>query len=155
MGERTGGVRSKGLASMVEKSPNPIDIHVGARVRLRRILLGISQEKLGEKLGLTFQQVQKYEKGSNRISASRLFQIGQILEVSVQFFFDDMPPVASQSNGAAMAPGVEQAGVLDFLNSSEGLQLNKAFAEIRDPVVRRKLVELLKILADQNGAASP
>ena len=136
---------------MVEKNPNPVDVHVGTRVRLRRILLGISQEKLGEQLGLTFQQVQKYEKGSNRISASRLYQISQILQVSVQFFFDDMPHDGPESNSPGMSNGCDQSGVLDFLNSSEGLQLNKAFAEIRDPTVRRKLVELLKILAEQDG----
>lgn len=136
---------------MVEKHPNPVDIHVGTRVRLRRILLGISQEKLGEQLGLTFQQVQKYEKGSNRISASRLFQISQILQVPPQFFFDDMPQESSPTGGSGASNGFDQSGVLDFLNSSEGLQLNKAFAEIRDPTVRRKLVELLKILAEQDG----
>ena len=139
---------------MVEKHPNPVDVHVGSRVRLRRVLLGMSQEKLGEQLGLTFQQVQKYEKGSNRISASRLFQIGQILDVPVQFFFEDMPADDSIQVGGSDTNGYEQPGVIDFLNSTEGLQLNKAFAEIRDPTVRRKIVELLKILAEQNGDAA-
>lgn len=139
---------------MVEKHPNPVDVHVGSRVRLRRVLLGMSQEKLGEQLSLTFQQVQKYEKGSNRISASRLFQIGQILDVPVQFFFEDMPADDSIQVGDSDTNGYEQPGVIDFLNSTEGLQLNKAFAEIRDPTVRRKIVELLKILAEQNGDAA-
>ncbi len=139
---------------MVEKHPNPVDVHVGSRVRLRRVLLGMSQEKLGEQLGLTFQQVQKYEKGSNRISASRLFQIGQILDVPVQFFFEDMPADDPALVGEGGTNGYDQPGVIDFLNSTEGLQLNKAFAEIRDPTVRRKIVELLKILAEQNGDAA-
>ncbi len=139
---------------MVEKHPNPVDVHVGSRVRLRRVLLGMSQEKLGEQLGLTFQQVQKYEKGSNRISASRLFQIGQILDVPVQFFFEDMPADDTAHAGDGGTNGYDQPGVIDFLNSTEGLQLNKAFAEIRDPTVRRKIVELLKILAEQNGDAA-
>ncbi len=132
---------------MVKKNPNPVDVHVGRRVRMRRVLIGLSQEKLGEQLGLTFQQVQKYEKGSNRISASRLYQIAHILGVPVSFFFDDLPDV----DGNAIAGGFSESGsdatILDFLNSSEGLQLNKAFAEIKEPAVRRKFVELMKSVA--------
>ena len=136
---------------MVEKHSDPVDIHVGSRVRLRRTLLGLSQERLGEQLGLTFQQVQKYEKGSNRISASRLFRIGRILGVPVQFFFEDMPADGSAPAGGGGANGCGRPGAADVLNSTEGLQLNKAFSEIRDPAVRRKIVELLKILARQNA----
>lgn len=136
---------------MVEKHSDPVDVHVGSRVRLRRTLLGLSQERLGEQLGLTFQQVQKYEKGSNRISASRLFRIGRILGVPVQFFFEDMPADGSAPAGDGAANGCDRPGAADVLNGTEGLQLNKAFSEIRDPAVRRKIVELLKILARQNA----
>ena len=125
---------------------NAMDIHVGARVRLRRMLMGMSQEKLGEMLGLTFQQVQKYEKGVNRIGAGRLFELGQVLTVPVQFFYDDAP-------GAAV-PGFSEGTesyVPDFLNSKEGIELNKAFQRITDPKVRRSVVDLVRSIADNNS----
>lgn len=131
--------------TVVKKVPNPIDVHVGSRVRLRRMLVGMSQEKLGDMLGLTFQQVQKYEKGANRIGASRLYQISQILGVSVQFFFDDMP-----AQEGAQAGGFAEGGspyVMDFVSSAEGLQLNRAFTRIDKPAVRKKLLELVKSLS--------
>ena len=106
---------------MVKKNPNPIDVHVGSRVRMRRMLVGLSQEKLGERLGLTFQQVQKYEKGSNRVSASRLYQMAQILGVPVQFFFEDLPEQAKGAFGSASAgfsESSEEALIMDFSNSS-------------------------------------
>lgn len=133
------------------KSPNPVDIHVGSRVRLRRMMIGMSQERLGEKLGLTFQQVQKYEKGANRIGASRLFAISKILEVPVEFFFQDMPDSIAQGptdNSAGMSEPDETSFVMDFVNSSEGLQLNTAFKRIDSSDTRRKLVELVKTLAE-------
>lgn len=129
-----------------KKKPNPIDIHVGSRIRLRRTMLGMSQEKLGEALGITFQQIQKYEKGTNRVGASRLQNISTILNVPVSFFFEDAP--GDPSTGQ---PGMAEANssnyVVDFLSSSEGLQLNRAFIKITDPKVRRKLVDLVKALA--------
>lgn len=129
-----------------KKKPNPIDIHVGSRIRLRRTMLGMSQEKLGEALGITFQQIQKYEKGTNRVGASRLQNISTILNVPVSFFFEDAP--GDPSTGQ---PGMAEANssnyVVDFLSSSEGLQLNRAFIKIADPKVRRKLVDLVKSLA--------
>lgn len=137
---------------MAKKNPNPIDVHVGGRVRLRRMLVGLSQEKLGEQLGLTFQQVQKYEKGSNRISASRLYEIGQILGVPVQFFFENMAEASADAAPGFAENGAADNFVMDFLSSSEGLQLNKAFASIGDPAVRRKLVELAKTIASDDGA---
>lgn len=134
------------------RRPNPIDAHVGTRVRLRRMLLGMSQEKLGEHLGLTFQQVQKYEKGVNRIGASRLFDIAQVLGVPVQFFYDDAPPI-----GGSTAPGFAEqpteSYVVDFLASREGLELNKAFVKIHDPSVRRAIVDLVRSLAGEKGEA--
>ncbi len=136
---------------MVKKIPNPIDVHVGGRVRMRRMLVGLSQEKLGERLKLTFQQVQKYEKGSNRISASRLYQMSQILGVPVEFFFDDLPELAKGDYAAPSGFGesAQETIIMDFINSSEGLQLNKAFSEIGDPRVRKKVVELVKSIAGQ------
>jgi transcriptional regulator with XRE-family HTH domain len=118
---------------------------------MRRMLIGLSQEKLGEKLGLTFQQVQKYEKGSNRVSASRLFQMAQILDVPVQFFFEDMPTdIQLPTPGGFAEPG-EQESIIGFINSSEGLQLNRAFSEIANPDVRRRVVDLVKTLAGESG----
>jgi len=137
---------------MVTKSPNPIDVHVGSRVRMRRMLAGLSQEKLGERLGLTFQQIQKYEKGSNRVSASRLFQMAQVLGVPVSFFFDDLPEQAKGdfADAGGFAEPAQEVMIMDFLSSSEGLQLNRAFSQIPDPAVRRKLVELVKAIAGQS-----
>ena len=131
-----------------KKKPNPIDIHVGSRIRLRRTMLGMSQEKLGEALGITFQQIQKYEKGTNRVGASRLQNISTILNVPVSFFFEDAP-----GDPSTCQPGMAEANssnyVVDFLSSSEGLQLNRAFIKIPDPKVRRKLVDLVKSLASE------
>lgn len=129
-----------------KKKPNPIDIHVGSRIRLRRTMLGMSQEKLGESLGITFQQIQKYEKGTNRVGASRLQNISAILNVPVSFFFEDAP--GDQVGGATgMAEASSSNYVVDFLSSAEGLQLNRAFVKIADPKVRRRLVDLVKALA--------
>ena len=130
---------------------NPVDYHVGGRVRLRRMLLGMSQEKLGECLGLTFQQVQKYEKGVNRIGASRLFDLAHVLGVPVQFFYDEMPAgSAAASHAGGFSETHAETYVVDFLGSREGLELNKAFAKIQDPKVRRALVELARSLASDD-----
>ncbi len=135
----------------VKKSPNPIDRHVGSRVRLRRMLINMSQEKLGDALNLTFQQVQKYEKGANRIGASRLQEIAKILGAPVEFFFEGAPQQQSASDQQAhgFAEPVGASYVTDFLATSEGLQLNKSFQRIRDPKVRRKLVDLVTALAGE------
>lgn len=135
---------------MVKKTPNPIDVHVGNRVRMRRMLVGMSQEKLGDALGLTFQQVQKYEKGANRVSASRLYQMATTLGVPIQFFFDDLPVSDRSSDADGLSEG-DSAGVLmDFLNSTEGFQLGRAFSSIEDPTVRRRILELVKSLSVKN-----
>jgi transcriptional regulator with XRE-family HTH domain len=129
-----------------KKKPNPIDIHVGGRIRLRRNMLGLSQEKLGESLGITFQQIQKYEKGTNRVGASRLQAIASILEVPVAFFFEDAP-------GGTAVEGLSEESqttyVVDFLSSTEGLRLNRAFVRISDPKVRAKIIDLVRALADE------
>lgn len=135
---------------MAGKKPNPVDTHVGSRVRLRRMLLGMSQERLGDSMGLTFQQVQKYEKGVNRIGASRLFQISKILDVPVQFFFEEAPYVGDGSKPGMAEPDSE-AFILEFLNSREGLELNRAFVKISDPKVRKSVVDLVRALSAGSG----
>ncbi|MBY7648984.1 MAG: transcriptional regulator [Candidatus Liberibacter europaeus] len=120
-----------------KKSPNPIDINVGKRIRLRRTILGMSQEKLGESLGITFQQVQKYEKGTNRVGASRLQSISEALDIPISFFFDVAPAVNSEFSS-------EENSVIDFLSSPEGLRLNRYFIRIKDVKTRQKIIELLK-----------
>ncbi|KQR32011.1 MULTISPECIES: helix-turn-helix domain-containing protein [Rhizobium/Agrobacterium group] len=134
-----------------KKKPNPIDIHVGSRIRLRRTMLGMSQEKLGESLGITFQQIQKYEKGTNRVGASRLQNISAILNVPVSFFFEDAPG-AEPASASGSAEASSSNYVVDFLSSSEGLQLNRAFVKINDPKVRRRIVDLVKALAAEGDA---
>src|SRR3974390_2857863 len=131
---------------MTKKTPNPIDKHVGSRVRMRRMMLAMSQEKLGDALGLTFQQVQKYEKGTNRIGASRLQQISSILQVPVAFFFEGAPDLAgARPSGGREAPS--PAYVSDFLATSDGLALTKAFMRIADPKLRRRIVDLVEQIA--------
>jgi transcriptional regulator with XRE-family HTH domain len=130
---------------MAKKAPNPIDKHVGSRVRMRRMMLSMSQEKLGGALGLTFQQVQKYEKGTNRIGASRLQQISHILQVPVAFFFEGAPSAQPQAHGSDEAPSPSY--VSDFLATSDGLALTKAFMEIKEPKLRRRIVDLVEEIA--------
>ena len=130
---------------MAKKAPNPIDRYVGSRVRMRRMMLGMSQEKLGNALGLTFQQVQKYEKGTNRIGASRLQQISNILQVPVSFFFDGAPDTPAHGNELGEAPSPTY--VADFLATSDGLALTRAFMRIKDSKLRRKIVELVEQMA--------
>ena len=130
-----------------KKKPNPIDMHVGGRIRLRRNMLGISQEKLGESLGITFQQIQKYEKGTNRVGASRLQAISGVLEVPVAFFFEDAPGGSANNN---FAEDASTTYVVDFLSSTEGLRLNRAFVKISDPKVRNRIIDLVRALADED-----
>ena len=133
---------------MAKKAPNPIDKHVGSRVRMRRMMLAMSQEKLGDALGLTFQQVQKYEKGTNRISASRLQQVCHTLQVPVAFFFEGAPSLQGQDGPRADAPS--PAYVSDFLATSEGLSLTKAFMRIKQPKLRRRIVDLVEEIAGED-----
>jgi transcriptional regulator with XRE-family HTH domain len=131
---------------MVMKVPDPIDKYVGSRVRMRRLMLATSQETLGNKLGITFQQVQKYEKGKNRISASRLQAICDILQVPVSFFFEGAPQIAGHVGKDAEAPS--PGYVTDFLTSSDGLTLLKAFIRIDDLALRRSIVRLVETISD-------
>jgi transcriptional regulator with XRE-family HTH domain len=141
-------------------NPNPIDVHVGKRLRLRRTLLGMSQEKLGELLGLTFQQVQKYERGVNRIGSSRLFELGQILDVPISFFFDDLPGSANAQPGMAMGLAEESVAFehedADLpLDKRETLELVRAYYRISDPAVRKRLFELAKALGNLRQSDDP
>ena len=129
-----------------KKQANPIDAQVGNRVRLRRMLVGMSQERLGELLGLTFQQVQKYEKGVNRIGAGRLFEVSRILGVTIEYFYEG---VNSQlAGGAGFTEGASSPPVMEFVSSGEGLQLSLAFMKIKDPKLRKRVLELVKQMAE-------
>ncbi len=129
------------------KRPNSTDAYVGSKVRIRRKILGMSQEKLGGQLGITFQQVQKYENGANRIGASRLQAISQILEMPISYFFPQEPAVAG-----GMGESAQSDYVSDFMMSSEGIELNRAFAQIKDPKLRRKVIDLVRTMAAANAA---
>ena len=129
---------------MPKKQANPIDAQVGNRVRLRRMLVGMSQEKLGEMLGLTFQQVQKYEKGVNRIGAGRLYQVANILGVPVTYFYED---VADRQNEHLHVNERASPPVMEFLSSGEGLQLALAFMRIKETKIRKRVIDLVKTLA--------
>jgi transcriptional regulator with XRE-family HTH domain len=130
---------------MIERIVNPVDKHVGTRVKMRRKMLGMSQTKLGDGLGITFQQVQKYENGANRIGASRLQHISDILQVPVPFFFEGAPDLPGQPTGFGGAPS--PAYVSEFLATNDGLTLTKAFMRIKDISLRRRIVELVKGIA--------
>ena len=130
---------------MAKKLPNPIDKHVGSRLRMRRMMLGMSQTNLGDALGITFQQVQKYEKGTNRISASRLQHISHILQVPVPFFFEGAPHQPGQPKG--VGGPASPAYVSEFLSSTDGLALVKAFTKIKEQKLRRRVVQLVEEIA--------
>jgi len=130
----------------VKKKPDPIDIHVGSRVRLRRAMMGMSQEKLGDRLGITFQQIQKYEKGTNRMGASRLQNIAAVLNTPVAFFFEDAPQTVDSTAEEGENESKSPNYIVEFLSSSEGLQLNRAFMKIENPNIRRRIIDLVKSL---------
>ena len=136
-----------------ERAANAVDRKIGQRVRSRRLEIGMSQERLAELLGVTFQQVQKYEKGVNRIGASRLFDMAHVLGVPVQYFYDEMPSGVTDGAGAALGFGERPAEsyVVDFLSSRDGMELNKAFVRITDPRVRRSIVDLVRAIAGEDG----
>lgn len=142
---------------MNKKDPNPIDAFVGSRVRMRRLMIGLSQEKLADGLGITFQQVQKYEKGTNRIGASRLQAIADILGVHPSFFFQQ--DEGSAQTGKPAADVHESQEISSFVASKEGIALNRAFLKITDPVLRKKIISLVAAMAqtpesDQTHAQS-
>jgi len=139
--------------------PNPVDIHVGQRIRLRRTLLGMSQEKLGEALGLTFQQVQKYERGANRVGSSRLFQLARVLDVPVSYFFEEMSAeTTARAKAGVNDPGMaEDSGEgyqADPMTKRETLELVRAYYRITDPKLRRRLFDMTKALAAASQSKS-
>ena len=156
---RKGKGRTRVRSPEVERipgTPRPVDVHVGSRVRLRRTLLGMSQEKLGDAVGLTFQQIQKYERGANRIGASRLFELSRVLDVPVSFFFDDMSEEVKASGGRQVAGLQDQAQITfesDPLSRRETLELVRAYYRSTDPRVRKRLFELAKALAKAEAEA--
>ncbi len=140
-------VRRRTKKQTSRKSPKPIDIHVGARVRLRRNLLGLTLETLAQAVGVTYQQLQKYEWGVNRIGASRLFNLGQVLDVPISFFFDDFSPVVA-GVGKRRARGFSEASAtaLDFdvLSKRETIKLIRAYYRVTDPQLRKRVLDLLE-----------
>src|SRR3954453_1957402 len=135
------------------ETPNPIDVRVGARLRLRPNMLGLSQEKLGEAIGLPFQQVQKYERGANRIGASRLHELSRVLDVPISFFFDDTDPVRAPAMGGFAEPPAE-AIESDPLRKRETVELIQAYFSIEDGTVRRRLLDFVKALAAKSDAGA-
>lgn len=159
-GSANEGHEESGVRPERESRASPIDAHVGARIRLRRTLMGMSQERLGEALGLTFQQVQKYERGVNRVGASRLFDLSRVLDVPISFFFDDMPEPLTATYGGQSSPlgsrrsfgfadsqdSLGSAGSDEAMSRRETLELVRAYYRITDPAVRRRVFELIKSL---------
>ena len=138
------------LRTVPKKQANPIDAQVGNRVRIRRMLIGMSQEKLGDLLGLTFQQVQKYEKGVNRIGAGRLFEVAQILGVPIDFFYEGVGAATEGRSGVSESESAPP--VMEFVSSGEGPQLSLAFMKIKDPKVRKRVLDLVKSLAQEENS---
>jgi len=136
----------------MRRAPNTTDKHVGKRVRMRRLMIKMTQEKLAAQLGLTFQQVQKYEKGVNRISASRLREMSHVLQVPVQFFFDGLPE--TKGGSGKDRPDPSQKFVHDFLASSDGLALARAFTRLKSSKLRRRIVQLVKEFVDEAAGES-
>ncbi len=139
-------------AETTGRSPNPVDLHVGGRIRMRRRLLGVSQELLADDLGLTFQQVQKYERGANRVSASKLYEVAKSLQTSIGYFFDGLNDPAT-----AKADGVTDSGaeltIHDFLMTSEGLELAQLFPKIKKGGVRRRILDLARVMVEDEEVA--
>jgi transcriptional regulator with XRE-family HTH domain len=138
------------VAKPSPRSANPVDEHVGSRIRLRRQVVGLSQEKLGESLGVTFQQVQKYERGTNRVGASRLYDLSRVLEVPVNFFYEGLGDDANMAFG----DNDQRPLVYDFIKSSEGVQLALAMSQIEDRTLRRQLVDLARAIAKSQAKAA-
>lgn len=131
-----------------DKTPNPVDLYVGGRIRMRRRTLGVSQEKLADDLGLTFQQVQKYERGANRVSASKLYEIARSLSTPVAFFFDGLNDPTSADS---YLDGGENH-VHDFLMTNEGVELATIFPQVRRARVRRRILDLVRAMAEEDAA---
>jgi len=148
-GGKTPRTRRSSRGRTPQGNPNPVDVHVGSRIRLRRTLLGMSQEHLGDALGLTFQQVQKYERGTNRVGASRLWDLSRVLDVPVSFFYEDMAPEVAESSPRLISGLSEEPEALDAdpLSRRETLELVRAYYRIADATVRKRVFDLAKALA--------
>jgi transcriptional regulator with XRE-family HTH domain len=134
---------ARGVIPVPKNVPNPTDRHVGSRVRMRRMMVGMSQEKLGDALGLTFQQIQKYEKGTNRMGASRLHQIAKVLKVPISYLFEGGP----DSQAVTGTVKIDQDFVSQFLSARESIALMRAFVQIDDPKIRRSIVAMIESVA--------
>ncbi len=148
--------RGRGRGRSPTGKPNPVDVHVGSRIRLRRTLLGMSQQKLGESIGLTFQQVQKYERGTNRVGSSRMFELARVLDVPVSYFFEEMgSDVAARGRQHAFGVAIDApaSGAADPMTKRETLELVRAYYKITDPKVRKRLFEMTKALASAAASA--
>jgi transcriptional regulator with XRE-family HTH domain len=142
--------RGRGRGRQIAGQPNPIDVHVGQRIRLRRTLLGMSQQKLGEAIGLTFQQVQKYERGTNRVGGSRMFELARVLDVPVAYFYEEISAATAtrgrqHTMGTATPPATGDTA-RDPMTKRETLELVRAYYRITDPKVRKRLFEMTKTL---------
>ena len=144
------GIDASSHYEPVRRKPHPTDTHVGSRLRYRRMIIGMSQEKLGERMNLTFQQIQKYEKGTNRIGASRLFQLSKVLDVPVGYFFEDAFAQSSPATDAGEEGAEPLDEVQEFVRSKEGLSLIRTFLGISDPRVRTRVIALIKTMANRN-----
>ncbi len=138
------------MANALSAAPDPIDTHVGSRIRFRRKILGLSQAKLAESLGLTFQQIQKYERGSNRVSASKLYETAKTLQISITYFFEGLndPAAATPHGHAADFP---QQAINEFLTTPEGIELALAFPKLKTARVRRRVLDLVRSMADEDA----
>jgi transcriptional regulator with XRE-family HTH domain len=137
----------------VSRSPNPIDIHVGRRVRQRRKAMGVTQERLAQDLGLTFQQVQKYERGANRVSASKLYEIAVALQTGTDYFFEGLADPASLKEGGGGASPDSEKFVNAFLMSTEGLELAELFSRLKNARLRKRIVDLVRSMVEDEGEA--
>lgn len=149
--------RGKGRGKSIAGQPNPIDIHVGARIRLRRTLLGMSQQKLGEAIGLTFQQVQKYERGTNRVGSSRMHELSRVLDVPVGYFFEEMAAGTAEQgrqHSQGVATPATASGDKDPMTRRETLELVRAYYRITYPKVRKRLFEMTKTLGRSQAPTS-
>jgi transcriptional regulator with XRE-family HTH domain len=133
------------------KRATDVDVQIGNRVRMKRMLRGLSQERLGELLSVTFQQVQKYERGTNRISASRLFQLAKVLDVPLAYFYEDVQAASQPRIPGFAEEGTDESNMMAFLATREGIELNRAFQRISDPAKRRAVVELVRTMAGEDG----
>lgn len=136
------------MTDETSRSPNPIDVHVGRRVRQRRKAMGVTQERLADDLGLTFQQVQKYERGANRVSASKLYEIAVALQTSTEYFFEGLADPSSLKAGGGEAEPASEKFVNAFLMSSEGLELAELFSQLKSPRLRKRIVELVRSMVE-------